>query len=339
MSDDTAGAAGAAMNGTTRAAILLLALGETEAAEVLKHVDTDDVQKLGLQMAELSQVRRDQVANVLGQFVDAVEEETSLAIGTDQYMRNVLINAFGDEKGTALLDRILGDRGQPGLESLRWMEPGAIAEAIKHEHPQIIAIVLAYLEPESAGQVLEILPPAVASDVVIRIARLDDVQQSALRELEAIVVQQAKRVGGGKSQRVGGEKVAAGILNAIGSEGEEALLEMIGEADGELAARIQDQMLVFEALMDVTDRGIQTLLREISSDSLALALKGTDAAMQEKIYRNMSRRAAQMLAEDLEARGPVRVSDVEAAQKEILGVARRLAESGDIVMGGGDDYV
>lgn len=329
---------GKTLSGTERAAILLLALGEDDASQILKHVDTDDVQKLGTAMAQIRNVKRNDVAVVLNHFVDAVEDETALAIGTDDTMRNMLVNAFGDNKGNALLDRILGERGQPGLEALRWMEPAAIADAIRNEHPQIIAIVLAYLEPAAAAEVIDAMPPETATDILLRIARLDDVQQSALKELEAIVVRQAS-LSGGKSTKVGGEKVAAGILNALGGSGEEMIMEQLNGIDEELGARIQDQMFVFEALMEVNDRGIQTLLREISSDTLSLALKGADSALQEKIFRNMSRRASQMLSEDMEARGPVRISDVEAAQKEILGVAKRLAEAGDIMLGGGDDYV
>ena len=333
------GDAAESMSGTQKAAVLLMSLGEQNASAVLKHMDPREVQQLGTAMATLSTISRDQVEGVLDSFADSVSEQTPLGIGTEEYIHKVLVHAFGEERANIFMDRILLGRNKKGLEALKWMETEAIAEMIRREHPQIIAIVLAYLDSEQAAAVLEMLPEELHADAVLRVAQLDDVQQEAINELEELVEKQSAGGGAGRPSKVGGEKVAADIINSLDSSREEAIMESLKETDEELTQRIQDLMFAFEALLEVDDRGIQALLREVSTDNLALALKGADPDMQDKIYRNMSKRAAQMLAEDLEAKGPVRLSEVEEAQKEILAVARRMAEAGEIMMGGGDEFV
>jgi len=263
--------------------------------------------------------------------------------GTERaaYIRNVLTNAFGEAKANTLLDRIFAEGASKSLEALAWMNTKSIVEMVRNEHPQIIAIVMAYLEPGPAAEVLAMLPESLRGDIVFRIAKLDDVQESALKELEVMVDRQSAGSVEAKAERIGGEKIAAGILNALGSSQEESVVEHMNSKDEELVTRIQELMFIFDNLMSVSDRHIQALLREVSGDHLGLAIKGADPAMQEKIYRNMSKRAAQMLQEDLEAKGPVRLSDVEEAQREILTIAKRMADNGDIVIssGGGDEFV
>lgn len=328
------------ISGIQRAAILLLFLGEEDASAVLKHMDSREVQALGTAMASLRGISKEQVEQVLDSFVHSVADQTPLTVGAEDYIRKVLVNAFGEEKAGIFMDRILLGRNTEGLEALKWMDNRTVADMIRNEHPQIMAIVLAYLENEQAAEVLGMLPAEIHANVMMRVAQLDDVQQSAIKELEDLVAKQSSSGTPQRSAKVGGEKVAANIINSLDASREEAILASIKESDEELSQRIQDLMFVFESLMDVDDRGIQTLLREVSTDTLALALKGADPAMQEKIYRNMSKRAAQMLSEDLEAKGPVRLSEVEEAQKEILSTARRMAEAGEIILGGGgEQYV
>jgi len=328
------------LSATERAAIFLLSLGEAEAADILRHMTPKDVQRLGQAMANLSNVSREQAEEVLDSFADAIGNQTSLGVGSDEYVRKVLVQALGEDKAGGLIDRILLGRNSKGLEALKWMETRAVAELIRNEHPQIIAIVLAYLDPDQAAEVLINLPEKVQSDVVLRIATLDGIQPAALRELDEIMERQFSGNNNIKSSSVGGVKVAAGILNLMDSASEQKLTEAIKGVDEEIGQRIQDLMFVFDNLADVDDRGIQALMREVSTDVLSLALRGADPKVKEKILKNMSKRAADMLVEDMEAKGPVKLADVEAAQKDILATARRLADAGTIQLGGkGDDFV
>ena len=322
--------------------MLLLTLGEEAAAEIMKHMSPKEVQKVGEAMASLNHVPKDTVGEVLETFCDALDEETSLGVGNEEYLRRVLVNALGQDKAGSLIDRILMGRHSKGLEALKWMEPRAVAEIIRLEHPQIIAIVLSYLDPDQAAEVLAALPERMRPDIVMRIASLDGIQPSAIHELDEIL---EKQFSGGtsnvRSSSVGGVKTAANILNFMDSALEAQIMDQIRENDAEMGQEIQDFMFVFDNLVDVDDRGIQALLREVSSETLIVALKGADEAVKEKIFKNMSKRASEMLRDDLEAKGPVKVSEVEAAQKEILAIARRMAESGEISLGGkgGDEYI
>jgi flagellar motor switch protein FliG len=326
--------------GPERAAILLMSLGEQEAAEVLKHMGAKDVQKVGQAMAALSNVPRERVNSVVDRFVTDLDTQTSLGVGADDYVRRVLVNALGEGKASGLIDRILLGRNSKGLEALKWMETRAVAELIRGEHPQIVAIVLAYLDADQAADVLSMLPDRMRSDVLMRIARLDGIQPAALRELDEIMEKQFSGGNNLKASSVGGVKVAANILNLMDTQTETAIIQRIGELDDDLSTRIQDLMFVFDDIAEIDDRGIQTLLREINSDQLSNALKGADPRVKEKLLKNMSKRAAEMLQEDMESRGPVRLADVEAAQKEILAVARRLSEAGEITAGGkGEHFV
>ncbi len=326
------------LNGPERAAILMMALGEEVATAIMKHMGPKEVQRIGEAMASTSNVSRDQVEDVVSNFAETFGDQTALGVGSEEYLRKILVNSLGEDKASGLIDRILLGRSSKGLEALKWMEPRAIAEVVRLEHPQIIAIVLSYLDADQAAEVLSLLPENMRADVLMRIASLDGIQPSALQELDDILEKQFSGSSGNlKSSSVGGTKTAANILNFMDTAVEGAIIDKVKEVDGELGQKIQDLMFVFDNLAEVDDRSIQALLREVSSDTLIIALKGADAAVTEKVLKNMSKRAAEMLRDDLEARGPVRLSEVESAQKEILAIARRMAESGDISLGGGGD--
>ncbi|MEA9947297.1 flagellar motor switch protein FliG [Xanthomonas campestris pv. raphani] len=325
------------MSGVQRAAVLLLSLGETDAAEVLKHMDPKEVQKIGIAMATMSGISRDQVEKVMDDFNGELAGKTSLGVGADDYIRNVLIQALGADKAGGLIDRILLGRNTTGLDTLKWMDPRAVADLVRNEHPQIIAIVMAHLDSDQAAEALKLLPERTRADVLLRIATLDGIPPNALSELNDIMERQFAGNQNLKSSNVGGIKVAANILNFLDTGPEQGVLGVLGEIgkiDADLASKIQDLMFVFDNLVDLDDRGLQTLLREVSGERLGLALRGADVKVREKITRNMSQRAAEILLEDMEARGPVRLADVEAAQKEILTIVRRLADEGAISLGG-----
>lgn len=285
-------------------------------------------------MASLDRVSRTDIDHVLEVFSGVIQDQTSLGIGADEYVRNVLNSALGEDKASGLIDRILLGRNSKGLEALKWLDPRAVAEMIRHEHPQIVAIVLSHLDPDQSAETLSYLPERMQSDLILRIATLDGVQPAALQELDEILERQLSGKNTAKSSMIGGVKTAANILNFMDSSREGVIMEGVVQVDQDLADRIQELMFVFGNLIDVDDRGIQTILREVSTESLVLALKGAEEELKDKIFRNMSKRAAEMLREDLESKGPVRLSDVEGAQKEVLAVARRLADSGEIVLGG-----
>ncbi len=322
------------MNGTERAAVLLLTLGEASAAQVLKHMGPKEVQKVGAAMAAMTNVPRDQVTGVLASFTETVQEQTALGVGAEDYIRTVMVDALGEDKAKGLMDRILLGSSTKGLEALKWMDARAVAELIRLEHPQIQAIVLSYLDNDHAAEVIKFFPERTRHDVLLRIATLDGIQPSALQELDDILERQFSGNQNVQSSSVGGIKAAADILNFVDSSIEGEVMEAIKDADAELGQQIQDLMFVFDNLIDVDDRGIQALLREVSSDTLILALKGADDGMKEKVFANMSKRAAEMMRDDLENKGPVRLSEVEGAQKEILAIARRMSESGEIALGG-----
>jgi len=322
-----------------KAAVLLMSLGESDAAQILKHMGPKEVQKIGQSMAQLANVQRHQVEKVLDDFLVLVGDQTGLGLGADGYIRNMLKEALGEEKAGSLIDRILLGGNTTGLDTLKWMEPRAVADVIRYEHPQIQAIVISYLDSDQAAGILSNFDERVRLDIVLRVASLETVQPAALQELNTILERQFSGSQGSQSTNIGGVRTAANIMNFIDSSVEADLMESIRDVDEDLANTIQDMMFVFDNLIDVDDRGIQAILREVESETLILALKGADPDMQEKIYKNMSSRAADMLKDDLDAKGPVRVSEVEVAQKEILAIARRLADAGEIMLGGGGEQM
>lgn len=329
--DPGSGEVGDSLN---QAAILMMTLGEEEAAEVLKHMGPKEVQRIGHAMAKLHNVTRDQVEAVLSNFVSVVRDQTSLGVGSEGYIRNMLVSALGEDKAGSLVDRILMGGNTSGLDTLKWMDSRSVADIIRYEHPQIQAIVIAYLDSDQAAEVLDFLDERVRLDIIMRIAAIDTIQPQALQELNDILEKQFATATTTASANIGGIKCTADIMNFLDTSAESQLMESIKEVDEDMAQEIQDLMFVFDNLGDVDDRGIQALLREVSSETLILALKGSDDNVKEKIFGNMSKRAAELLRDDLEAKGPVKVSEVEGAQKEILSIARRMADAGEIVLGG-----
>ena len=327
-------------DGVTKSAILLMTLGESEAAAVLKFLEPKEVQKISAAMVTLRNLTREQIAEVFEEFHDDASEKTTVGMDSSAYIRNMLTQALGSHKAAGLLDRILHNSDTTGIESLKWMEPAAVADLVQGEHPQIIATILVHLEADQASSILNLLTERLRNDVMLRIATLDGVQPIALQELNAVFTQMLSGAANKKFTR-GGVKTAAEILNFVGSANEATVIENVRSVDPDLAQKIQDQMFVFDNLMDVEDRSIQLILREIQSESLIVALKGASEEIREKIFKNMSQRASEMLREDLESKGPVKVSEVEAEQKSILQVARRLSDEGQISLGpkGEEAYV
>ncbi len=327
-------------DGVQKAAILMLALGQDEASEVMKHLGPREVHKLGEAMAAMSAIAHEEIAEVLSDFNDITSLHSGIGLDSNEYIRAVMTQALGSDKASSLLNRILGGNDASGIESLKWMDSESVADLILNEHPQIIATILVHLEREQASEVLMKFTERLRNDVLLRIATLDGVQPTALRELNDVLT---KLLSGNensniKKQPMGGTRTAADMLNFMTGAIEASAMEALRNYDNDMAQKIMDEMFGFENLMDIDDRGIQLLLREVQSDALIVALKGAPPELREKILKNMSQRAADMMREDLEAKGPVRVSEVEAQQKAILVIVRRLSDEGQISLGGkGED--
>lgn len=319
--------------GVERSALLLVTLGEDAAAEVLKHLEPREVQKIGTAMAALRNVPRERVTEVLDLF-DKATSAGSRVSADETLIRNMLTKALGEERADQVLSRILNNSDTGGIEGLKRLDAPTIVNLIKNEHPQIIATILTHLEFDQAAEVLKLFVERLRNDVILRIATLDGVQPVALKELNESMSRVLAGSAKMKKTTLGGIKATAEILGFVGSANESAILDAVKEYDAELAEKIVDEMFVFENLLDIDDRGVQTLLREVSGDQLVLALKGASPELREKIFNNMSTRVAESVREDLEGRGPVKLSEVEREQKEIVKIARRLAEEGQILMGG-----
>ncbi len=324
--------------GLEKAAILLMTLGEEEAAEVFRHLAPKEVQRLGETIARMKAVTRERVDEVMDSFTQLAANEHMLVADNNEYVKSVLRKALGDDKANLLIDRILQGSDVTGIESLKWMDPTSVAELLRNEHPQIVAAILVHLEFDQAAEVLKLFTERQRNEVMVRIATLDGIQPTALRDLNEVM---SKVLAGGDRSRkssLGGVKTAAEILNMLGSAAETSVLDFVREADNELAQRIMDSMFTFDDVEKIDDKGIQALMKEVQSESLVIALKGATPGLRDKIFRNMSSRAAETLKEDLDSRGPVRLSEVEAEQKEMLKIVRRLVDEGQIVlMGGGDE--
>ena len=328
-------------DGVEEAAILLMSLGEVEAAEVFKHLAPKEVQKLGETIARLKVVPRQRLHKVLNRFAEDSVEQHTLVADTDEYVKSVLRKALGEDKANLLIDRILQGNDVTGIEGLKWMDPQTVAELLRNEHPQIVAAILVHLEVDQASEVMKCMTERQRNEVMVRIATLDGIQPSALKDLNEVM---SNVLAGGDKMRkasLGGVKAAAEIINLLGSALETNVLDFVRESDADLAQKLMDNMFGFDDLIKLDDKGMQAVMKEVQSESLVLALKGATPEMREKVFRNMSARAAETLKEDLEGRGPVRVSDVEAEQKEILKIVRRLVDEGQITIatGGADDFV
>ncbi|MDR3504434.1 MAG: flagellar motor switch protein FliG [Legionella sp.] len=329
------------MDGIERAAILLLSMGEKNAAEVLRHLEPRQVQKVGVAMAALNNVSKTKMQNVLADFTSAIGDQTSLAVDTEHYLRTILIEALGLEKATPFIDRILVSDKDSGLNRLKWLDGRLIADVIRNEHPQIIATILIHLDSEQAAEVVSYFSMEKRSEVLLRMCNIDTVKPEAISELGQVIEKQLSGQKVSKSASIGGIKSVADVINYFDGSMEEEVLDKIKEWDSDLSEKIRDKMFVFENLVDMDDRSVQTLLRDVSQELLKLALKGTTEITKEKIYANMSKRAADLLREDIELQGPVKVVDVERAQRDILTIAKSLAEEGKIALGskGGDEMI
>ena len=323
------------LEGVEKAAILLLSLSEEDAAQILKHLEPKQVQKLGTEMAKVDDMTQTKITAVHKHFIEEIQNYSTIGFQSQDFVKRALTAALGEDKAANLIDQILMGSGAKGLDSLKWMDSKQVASIIRNEHPQIQTIVLSYLEPEQSAEILAQFPEKVRLDLLMRIANLEEVQPAALQELNEIMEKQFAGQAGTQAAKMGGLKSAANIMNYLDTAIEGQLMDAIREQDEEMSQQIQDLMFVFDNLIDVDDKGIQAILREVQQDALLKSIKGADEELKNKIMKNMSKRAAEMLNDDLEALGPVRISEVETAQKEILSVARRLSDSGEIMLGGG----
>ena len=328
------------LSNTERAAVLLLLLGEQQAADIIAFLDPKEVQALGAAMVAVVDLSQDAVNLVLDDFIATIRRQTTLGLGSIDYVENVLRKALGEDKAASVLGRIMPGSASRGLEILRWMDARSIAEMIRLEHPQVIAIILSVLEYEVAADVLNFLPAETRPEIMQRIGALETVQPAAMKELEQIMKTQFSNNSSAKSSSFGGVKTAAKIMNFVKVDIESKLMSGLVEMDPDIAQRIQDNMFTFDNLINIDNRSIQTLMRNIEPDLLMTALKGADEAVKQKFFDNMSARARVMFIDDMEAKGPLRISDVEEAQKSAMRIARKLADSGELVLAGrGDDFV
>ncbi|MCU4674717.1 flagellar motor switch protein FliG [Catenovulum sp. 2E275] len=323
------------LEGVEKAAVLLLSLSEEDAAQILKHLEPKEVQKVGMAMASIDDFSQAKITAIHKLFIDDIQSFSTIGFQSTEFVRKALTAALGEDKAGNLIEQIIMGSGAKGLDSLKWMDSKQVANIIRNEHPQIQTIVLAYLEPEQSAEIMNQFSEKVRLDLMMRIANLEEVQPAALQELNEIMEKQFAGQAGAQAAKMGGLKAAADIMNYLDTNIEGQLMDAIREHDEEMSQQIQDLMFVFDNLADVDDRGIQAILREVPQDVLLPAIKGADEALKEKILGNMSKRAAEMLMDDLEAMGPIRISEVEAAQKEVLSVARRLSDAGEIMLGGG----
>jgi len=322
-------------DGLQDAAILMMSLGEHEASEVFKHLSPKEVQKLGEAIAKTKSITRERVDDVITRFTGVAAAHSLLVSDSGDYVRSVLKRALGDDKAALLIDRILQGGDVSGIESLKWMDPASVAELLRNEHPQIVAAILVHLDFDQAADVLKFFTERQRNEVMLRVATMEGIQPSALKDLNEVLF---KVLAGGDKVRkstLGGIKTAAEMINLLGTAIEGAVIESIRNHDPDLAQKIMDKMFVFDDVMKLDDKAIQMVLKEVASDVLIVALKGAQPELKEKFLANMSSRAAETLREDLESRGPMRLSEVEAQQKEILKTVRRLADEGTIVIGGG----
>jgi flagellar motor switch protein FliG len=328
------------LTSTDRAAVLLLLLGEQEAANIIKYMDPKEVQSIGAAMVSAADMSQEAVNYVLDEFVSTLKKQTSLGLGTSDYVEDVLKRALGEDKAASVMGRILPGQASKGLEILKWMDARAIADMVRNEHPQVIAIILSVLEFEVAADVLQFLPQTVRPEIMQRVASLETVQPAAMLELESIMKKQFSNNSSARSSSVGGVKQAAKIMNFVKVDMESQIMEGLMNLDEDITQQIQDNMFTFENLVDVDNRAIQTMMRNVDQDLLMTALKGASEFVKEKFFDNMSSRARVMFIDDMEAKGPLRISDVEEAQKNIMRTARKLSDAGELVLAGrGDDFV
>jgi flagellar motor switch protein FliG len=330
----------AVLTRSERAAVILLLLGEEQAADIISYMSPREVQALGANMVSVADLSQEAVNVVLDDFISTIKKQTNLGLGTADYVQAVFTKALGEDKAATVLGRIMPGSSSKGLDILRWMDARSIGEMVVEEHPQVIAIILSVLEYDIAADVLNFIPAEVRAEVIQRVASLETIHPSAMEELENVMREQFSSNSSAKSSSFGGIKTAAKIMNFTKSEMETAILSGVTGIDDELALKIQDNMFTFENLSGLDNRSIQVLMRNIETDLLMTALKAADEEVKDKFMDNMSQRAKVMFIDEMEAKGPIRITDVEDAQKVILRIARKLSDSGDIVLAGrGDDFV
>ena len=330
----------AELTSTQRAAVLMLLLGEQQASEIIRFLNPKEVQSLGAAMVSVADLSQEAVNIVLDEFVTMLKKQTSLGLGTGDYVEKVLKRALGEDKAASVLSRIMPGQGSKGLEILKWMDARSIAEMIRGEHPQVVAIILSVLEYTVAADVLNFLPPEARPEIIQRIASLETVQPSAMEELEQIMMKQFATNSSSKSSSFGGIKAAAQIMNSVKVELESSIMAGLSQIDADLMQRIQDNMFTFENLVSVDNRGIQAIMRKAEPDLLMVALKGAPDFVKDKFLDNMSARARVMFVDDMESKGPLRITEVEEAQKNVMRLARKLSDAGELVLaGGGDGFV
>ena len=329
------------LSGAQRAAIFLLGVGEESAANIMKHMEPREVQRVGEAMATLSGITDEDLVAVLDDFRESAESINPLTIGAPDFVQRVMVKALGEDKARGVMSKVLPGKAKTrGIEALKWMDARAVCALIAEEHPQIIAIVLSSLDEDHAAAILKELPKQLRTEVMLRVARLQMIDPGALEELDRVLEKQLGRIKKTPPRSVDGVASAAAIMNNVDAELESNVLDSMREKDEDLSERVSELMFVFDDLAALDDRGMQRMIREISVDTLVIALKGVDVDLQEKFFANMSSRAADMLREDIEAKGPIRLAEVEAAQKDILGTAKQLADDGEIMLGkGGNDFV
>jgi flagellar motor switch protein FliG len=327
------------LTGTQRAAVLMLLLGEEQAANIIRFLSPKEVQGLGAAMVQVAELSQEAVNAVLDEFLAEIKRQTNLGLGTSDYVDKVFRRALGDDKAASVLGRINPGHGSKGLEILTWMDARSIADMIQAEHPQVVAIILSVLETGVAAEVLNFLPADARAEIMQRVASLEQVQPSAMDELEAIMKKQFSTNSSSKSSSLGGVKAAANILNQTKTTLEAAVMSGLRDIDPDLMQQIQDNMFTFENLVGVDNKGIAKIMANVEPDLMMKALKGASEAVKEKFLGSMSERARGMFRDDMEALPPMRLSDVETAQKMVMRAARKLADAGDLVLGGGADYV
>ena len=330
-----------ALTGTQKSAILMMLLGEEEASEIIRNLSPKEVQHLGSAMYSVQGLDQDTVNKVLDEFLEIIKQQTSLGLGSDSYIRNVLTKALGTDKAQSVLGRITPTSSNRPIEILDWMDARAIAEMVLDEHPQIISLIISYLEPSVGADVMNMLPVDLQADVIRRVATLETVQPDALRELEMVMQQKFAANTSLRASQVGGVKAAAALMNFTQQDTEQRIMKVLGKDDKDLMQAIQESMFLFENLIESDDRSLQTLLRSVETEDIVVAMKGADEALRDKLFACMSSRAAANIMDEMEALGPVRLTEVQDAQKAIINVARRLSDEGAIVLAGrgGDDFV
>ena len=330
-----------ALTGTQKSAILMMLLGEEEASEIIRNLSPKEVQHLGSAMYSVQGLDQETVNKVLDEFLEIIKQQTSLGLGSDSYIRNVLTKALGNDKAQSVLGRITPTSSNRPIEILDWMDARAIAEMVLDEHPQIISLIISYLDPSVGADVMNMLPVDLQADVIRRVATLETVQPDALRELEMVMQRKFAANTSLRASQVGGVKAAAALMNFTQQDTEQRIMKVLGKDDKDLMQAIQENMFLFENLIESDDRSLQTLLRSVETEDIVVAMKGADEALRDKLFACMSSRAAANIMDEMEALGPVRLTEVQDAQKAIINVARRLSDEGAIVLAGrgGDDFV